>query len=87
MAVTFTARLRRIRISWRIMFQELDLRLLIEIAAKIGIHTDSDFRIQVGFLYIAAGVNDGHIYLYQEVLLRETSELLELFRFRIWNST
>ena len=48
-----------------------------EIAAKIGIHTDSDFRIRSGIFYtLQQSVNDGHIYLYQEVLLRETSELL-----------
>ena len=48
-----------------------------EIAAKIGIHTDSDFRIRSGIFYtLQQSVNDGHIYLYQEALLRETSELL-----------
>lgn len=48
-----------------------------EIAAKIGIHTDSDFRIRSGIFYtLQQSVNDGHIYLYQEVLLRGDSELL-----------
>ena len=76
MAVTFIARLRRIRISWRIMFRGLDFKTADEIAAKIGIHTDSDFRIRSGIFYtLQQSVNDGHIYLYQEALLRETSEV------------
>lgn len=50
-----------------------------EIAAKIGIHTDSDFRIRSGIFYILLqSVLDGHIFLTKEVLLYRTSELLEV---------
>ncbi|POP32626.1 ATP-dependent RecD-like DNA helicase [Lactonifactor longoviformis] len=48
-----------------------------EIAARIGIHTDSDYRIRSGLLYILLqGTFDGHTYLPKEVLLRRTSQLL-----------
>lgn len=48
-----------------------------EIAAKVGIHTDSDFRIRSGIFYtLLQSVNDGHIYLRQEMLLWKASELL-----------
>lgn len=50
-----------------------------EIAAKVGIHTDSDYRIRSGIFYtLLQSVNDGHVYLKQEVLLRKASELLEV---------
>ncbi len=39
-----------------------------EIAQKIGIHTDSDFRIRSGIFYtLQQSVNEGHVYLYQDV--------------------
>ena len=48
-----------------------------EIAMKIGIHTDSDFRIRSGIFYtLQQSVNEGHVYLYQDVLLKETGDLL-----------
>ena len=48
-----------------------------EIAAKVGIHTDSDFRIRSGIFYVLTqSVGEGHMYLYQNVLLRLTGELL-----------
>lgn len=48
-----------------------------EIAAKIGIFTDSDFRIKCGILYtlLQASAN-GHTYLPEEELLKQASELL-----------
>lgn len=50
-----------------------------EIAAKIGIHTDSDFRIRSGIFYtLLQSVNEGHVYLPEAVLLRRASELLEV---------
>ncbi len=48
-----------------------------EIAARIGIHTDSDYRIRSGILYIlllASG--EGHVYLPKEVLLKRARDLL-----------
>ena len=50
-----------------------------EIAAKVGIHTDSDFRIRSGIFYVVLQrVTDGHVYLPQEELLRRTMQLLEV---------
>lgn len=50
-----------------------------EIAAKIGIHTDSDFRIRSGIFYaLLQSVNDGHVYLPRAVLLRRAGALLEV---------
>ena len=40
-----------------------------EIAARIGIHTDSDYRIKSGLFYtLQQAVGEGHIYLPQEEL-------------------
>ncbi|MBR5127977.1 MAG: ATP-dependent RecD-like DNA helicase, partial [Roseburia sp.] len=50
-----------------------------EIAVRIGIRSDSDFRIRSGILYALQGAaNEGHTYLPQEELTRRTSELLEV---------
>ena len=48
-----------------------------EIASKIGIFTDSDFRIKCGILYtlLQASAN-GHTYLPEEELVRQAAELL-----------
>ncbi|WP_303015545.1 ATP-dependent RecD-like DNA helicase [[Ruminococcus] lactaris] len=48
-----------------------------EIAARIGIHTDSDYRIRSGLFYILQqAVAEGHIYLPEELLLRRAKVLL-----------
>lgn len=49
------------------------------IAARIGIHTDCDYRIRSGLLYtlMQAGA-DGHCYLPSSILLNKAGELLEL---------
>ena len=48
-----------------------------EIAARIGIHTDSDYRIKSGLFYtLQQAVGEGHIYLPEEVLVRRAGELL-----------
>ena len=50
-----------------------------EIAAKIGIHTDSDYRIRSGLFYtLQQAVGEGHIYLPQNVLLKRAAALLEI---------
>ena len=50
-----------------------------EIAMRIGIHTDSDYRIRSGIFYaLLQGVAEGHIYLPEEILLRRTAALLEV---------
>lgn len=49
------------------------------IASKIGIHTDSDYRIRSGILYtlLQAG-GEGNCYLPEDILLKKAGELLEL---------
>lgn len=50
-----------------------------EIAARIGIHTDSDYRIRSGILYtLLQGTAEGHTYLPAELLLERAAELLGL---------
>ena len=50
-----------------------------EIASRIGIHTDSDYRIKSGIFYtLQQAVGEGHIYLPQQVLLKRASSLLEV---------
>ena len=50
-----------------------------EIAARIGIHTDSDYRIKSGLFYtLQQAVSEGHVYLPQEELLRRAGILLEV---------
>ncbi len=52
-------------------------RIADEIAAKIGIHTDSDYRIRSGILYVLLQASaEGHVYLPNPVLLERTSEIL-----------
>ena len=48
-----------------------------EIAARIGIHTDSDYRIRSGLLYILLlATAEGHVYLPKKVLLARAEKLL-----------
>ena len=50
-----------------------------EIASKVGIRTDSDFRIRSGILYaLQQASGEGHTYLPQEELTRRAAELLEI---------
>lgn len=50
-----------------------------EIARKVGILTDSDFRIRSGLFYcLLQSVAGGHTYLPKEELLRNASELLQV---------
>ena len=50
-----------------------------EIASKVGIHTDSDFRIRSGIFYVLLqSVAEGHVYLPQKELLRRAVDLLEV---------
>ena len=50
-----------------------------EIASKVGIHTDSDFRIRSGIFYtLLQSVGEGHVYLRQEALLYRTGQLLQV---------
>lgn len=48
-----------------------------EIAYRIGIHTDSDYRIRSGMMYtLLQASGEGHVYLPKEELFRRASELL-----------
>ena len=50
-----------------------------EIAAKVGIHTDSDFRIRSGIFYtLMQSMGEGHIYLLKETLSWRAGRLLEI---------
>ncbi len=50
-----------------------------EIARRIGIHTDSDYRIRSGIFYtLLQGVNAGHVFLEEGMLARRAGELLEV---------
>lgn len=50
-----------------------------EIAGKVGIRTDSDFRIKSGILYtLLQASNEGHTYLPQQELTQKAQELLDV---------
>ncbi len=52
-------------------------RIADEIASKVGIHTDSDFRIKSGILYsLLQASQEGHVYLPRETLFQRAGELL-----------
>ena len=57
----------------------IGFRIADEIASKIGIHTDSDYRIRSGILYalLQAGA-EGHVFLPEELLLEKAAVMLEL---------
>lgn len=57
--------------------QGIGFRIADEIAEKIGIHTDSDYRIRSGLLYtLQQAGGEGHCYLPADRLLAEAGELL-----------
>jgi len=61
--------------------QGVGFRTADEIARKIGIHTDSDFRIRSGILYVLSqAMGEGHLYLPKAELIHKTRELLEIKR-------
>ncbi len=50
-----------------------------EIAGRIGIHTDSDYRIRSGILYtLLQASGEGHMYLPKSCLFQQASEVLGL---------
>ena len=54
-------------------------RIADEIASRIGIHTDSDYRIRSGMLYtLLQASGEGHIYLPKEELFSRASGLLSV---------
>lgn len=56
-------------------------RIADEIAGRIGLRSDSEYRIRAGIFYalLLAG-NAGHVYLPEEELLQNACEMLELGR-------
>ena len=57
--------------------QGIGFKIADEIAGRIGIHTDSDYRIKSGLFYVLSlAAGEGHVYLPQEILLARASELL-----------
>ncbi len=57
--------------------QGIGFRIADEIAGRIGIHTDSDYRIKSGMFYVLTlAAAEGHVYLPMHILLSKTSELL-----------
>ncbi len=57
----------------------IGFRIADEIASRIGIHTDSDYRIRSGILYtlLQAGA-EGHVFLPEELLLGKAADMLGL---------
>lgn len=54
-------------------------RIADEIAKRVGIRTDSDFRIRSGILYtLVQASGEGHTYLPQRQLTERASEMLEV---------
>lgn len=59
----------------------IGFRIADEIATRVGIHTDSDYRIRSGILYtILQSTQEGHCYLPKDELLKRASGLLEVER-------
>lgn len=55
----------------------IGFKIADEIAARIGIHTDSDYRIRSGVIYtLQQAVGEGHCYLPMALLLERASTLL-----------
>lgn len=59
----------------------IGFKIADEIAAKIGIHTDSDYRIRSGIFYVLLqAVQEGHLFLPADILLDRAEELLSVER-------
>ena len=70
----------RIRIGWGADdIEGVGFRTADEIAVRVGIRMDSDFRIRSGILYVLLQAStEGHTYLPEEELTRRTGQLLEV---------
>ena len=59
--------------------QGIGFRIADEIAGRIGIQADSDYRIRSGMLYVLLQASgEGHIYLPKEELFRRAASLLQV---------
>ena len=57
----------------------IGFKMADDIASRMGIKTDSDYRIRSGSLYtLLLAAAEGHVYLPKEILLRNTSYLLRV---------
>ena len=57
----------------------IGFKIADEIASRIGIHTDSDYRIRSGILYtLLQAVGEGHCYLPMEQVLERAEQLLQV---------
>ena len=57
----------------------IGFKIADDIASKIGIHTDSDFRIRSGILYtLLQAAGEGHMYLPKPLLEERAAEMLGL---------
>ena len=55
----------------------IGFKMADEIASRIGIHTDSDYRIRSGLLYILLlATGEGHVYLPKKLILERAQQLL-----------
>ncbi len=61
--------------------QGVGFRIADEIAGRIGIHTDSDYRIKSGLIYVLTLASaEGHVYLPEKILLARAAEILGVER-------
>jgi len=59
-----------------------------EIASRVGIHTDSDYRIRSGIIYtLQLALLDGDCYLPKEILLKKCVDLLGVSEEAVWIHT
>lgn len=57
----------------------IGFKMADDIASRMGIKTDADYRIRSGILYtLLLAAAEGHVYLPKEILLRNTSYLLRV---------
>ena len=57
--------------------QGVGFKIADEIASRVGIFTDSDYRIKSGLFYtLQQAVSEGHIYLPQDLLMKRAGALL-----------
>lgn len=63
----------------------IGFKIADEIAEKVGIHMDSDYRIRSGILYVLSySISEGHVYYPREILLSKCKELLNVPEEAIW---
>lgn len=57
----------------------IGFKIADEIAARVGIHLDSDYRIKCGITYcLQQAAGEGHVYLPKDILMKHAGELLGL---------